>query len=213
MSAVETQAVPGSGPPSPDRQQKMPTLRGHFAVFNEWAEIESVADGRFLERIAPGAFAKTIAERRDKIKVLFQHGRDPSIGGKPLGTPTVLREDERGVWFEVALFDTSYVRELLPGLRAGAYGASFRFQTIHDNIDRSPRASRYNPQAIPERTIREAKVFEFGPVTFGAYDGATASARSRQRAEQLELVPFGAEEVETAELLRAVSENRCRAWR
>jgi len=29
-------------------------------------------------------------------------------------------------------------------------------------------------EALPERTIREAKLYEFGPVTFPTYAGATA---------------------------------------
>jgi hypothetical protein len=29
----------------------------------------------------------------------------------------------------------------------------------------------YNPKGMPERTITEAKVFEFGPVTYPAYEG------------------------------------------
>src|SRR5215471_15016104 len=41
-----------------DEGSEMPTLVGHVAVFNEWAEINSVVEGRFLERIDPGAFTK-----------------------------------------------------------------------------------------------------------------------------------------------------------
>jgi hypothetical protein len=52
-----------------------PTLFGHFAVFNEWTEIDSMFEGHFLERIAPGAFKKTFREQQQKV--LFQHGQDP----------------------------------------------------------------------------------------------------------------------------------------
>ena len=91
-----------------------------FATFNAWARIDSAFEGDFLERIAPGAFAHTLAHDRNRVKVLFQHGRDPQIGDKVLGVPTLLREDEQGAAYEVPLFDTQYVAELLPGLRAGA---------------------------------------------------------------------------------------------
>jgi HK97 family phage prohead protease len=156
----------------------MPTLFGHFSRFNEWAEISSAFEGNFLERVAPGAFAHTLAHDRGRIRVLFQHGRDPQTGDKVLGIPTTLREDEQGGAYEVPLLDTTYNRDLTPGLRAGSYGASFRFRVTREHVVQSPDASSYNPTALPERTIQEAKVMEFGPVTFPAYEGATAGVRS-----------------------------------
>jgi hypothetical protein len=46
-----------------------------FSPVNEWTEINSAWEGRFMERFAPGAWRKTIAERASKIRALFQHGR------------------------------------------------------------------------------------------------------------------------------------------
>lgn len=156
----------------------MPTLTGHFARFNEWTEINSVFEGRFMERIAPGAFKRTFNNNRSQIKVLFQHGHDPHVGDKPLGAISSLEEDPEGARYDVDLLDTSYVRDLLPGLEAGLYGASFRFRVIKEALDEEPERSDSNPDGIPERTITEAQVFEFGPVTFPAYEGATAGVRS-----------------------------------
>ncbi len=155
-----------------------PTLVGHFAVFNQWTEINSTFEGRFMERIAPGAFSKTFAENRDDMKVLFQHGRDPQVGDKPLGQIVELSEDKRGAAYEVPLLDTTYNRDLLPGLKAGLYGSSFRFQVMREEIDNDAKRSSTNPDGLPERTITEARVMEFGPVTFPAYTGATAGVRS-----------------------------------
>jgi HK97 family phage prohead protease len=159
---------------------KPDTLTGHLAVFNQWARIDSVKEGRFLERIAPGAFTKTIQENRDGMRVLFQHGKDPQIADKPLGPIEALEEDDTGVRYDVALLDTSYNRELVPGLRAGLYGSSFRFGVPkgRDEWNRSPERSEANPDGWPERTIRELRMMEFGPVTFPAYAGATAGVRS-----------------------------------
>src|SRR5262245_130360 len=72
----------------------MPTMVGHFAMFNVWYEINSWYEGRFLERVAPGAFRKTFRENGDRIRVLLEHGYDPSVGDKPLGAPDELREDD-----------------------------------------------------------------------------------------------------------------------
>jgi HK97 family phage prohead protease len=156
----------------------MPTMLGHFARFDEWTEIDSLFEGQFLERIAAGSFVKTFKQNGERIRVLFQHGRDPQIGDKVLGVPEVLREDDEGAYYEVPLFDTGYVRELLPPLEAGAYGASFRFRVLREEINQKPRKSSHNPDRLPERTIKEVEVMEFGPVTFPAYAGATAGIRS-----------------------------------
>lgn len=154
------------------------TLNGHFAVFNRWTEINSWYEGQFRERIAPGAFSRTFAERGDKIRVLYDHGHDPSIGNKPLAAPTVLHEDKTGAYYEAELFDASYVDDLLPALRAGQLGASFRFRVVAEDWVEPARATRDNPGKLPERTITDLELYEFGPVTFPAYADATAGVRS-----------------------------------
>ena len=154
------------------------SMTGHFAVFNQWTEIDSVFEGRFLERLAPGAFTRTFKNNRDGMRVLFQHGRDPVVGNKPLGPIQTLEEDDHGARYEVDLLDTSYNRDLLPGLENNLYGASFRFRVLQQDVVKKPEASDQNPDGIPERTIQEAQVMEFGPVTFPAYAGATAGVRS-----------------------------------
>jgi HK97 family phage prohead protease len=154
------------------------TMVGHFAVFNSWTEIASSFEGNFLERIAPGAFTDTFDTRGDQIRVLYDHGMDPSVGNKPLGTPTVLREDRTGAYYEVDLFDASYVNDLKPALRSGQLGASFRFAVTDDKWDMSPNPSDVNPRGLDQRTITGVKLYEFGPVTFPAYADATAGMRS-----------------------------------
>lgn len=156
----------------------MPVLSGYLAVFNEWAEIRSKQEGHFMERIAPKAFARTFENNRRSMRVCLDHGTDPTVGNKPLGPITMLEEMERGAYYEVPLLDTSYNRDLIPALEAGLYGSSFRFSVMRDDFNPKPRASEANPDALPERTILEAKVREFGPVSFPAYGGATAGIRS-----------------------------------
>lgn len=158
--------------------EERPVLNGHFAVFDQWTEIDSDFEGHFMERLAPGAFAQSINTKRDQIRVLFQHGQDPQIGNKPLGPIQELREDKVGAYYEVPLSDTSYNRDLVQLLKDGLLGASFRFSVMKERFDRNPTKSPYNPDALPERTIQEVDLMEFGPVTFPAYAGATAGVRS-----------------------------------
>lgn len=154
-----------------------PTLHGHFAVFDEWTEIDSYREGRFLERIAPGAFKKTMAEQASRVRVLLNHGADPMLGDKPLGAVRSLEEDDTGAAYEVELF-RGIPEIVMDGLRAGQYGASFRFSVLKDKVNRSPDPSARNPEGLVERTITEVRLHEFGPVTFPAYPTATAGVRS-----------------------------------
>lgn len=163
-----------------------PVMHGHFSVFNEFTEIDSYFEGRFLERVSPGAYKKTFRENRANIKALFQHGQDPLIGDKPLGPVDDLREDATGAYYEVPLLDAPYTRDLEPGLREGLYGASFRFKAINDEWVDEPTRSAVNPDGLPERTLKELRVYEFGPVTFPAYPGATAGLRSAGTSETKE---------------------------
>jgi hypothetical protein len=95
-----------------------------------------------------------------------------------LGPVKGLGEDARGAFYAVGLLDTGYNRDLLPGLKAGVYGSSFRGQVTRDDFDRYARASEHNPDGLAERTVREVSLLDFGPCTFPAYVGATAGARS-----------------------------------
>jgi hypothetical protein len=152
-----------------------PVLYGHFTKFGEWTEINSEFEGRFMERSAPGAYTESF--KRMTPKVTLNHGNDPSLGDQILGVPTVLREDDEGPYYEVPTFD-GIPPLVMSGLRAGAYGASYRFHVEDEEVVRNPERSEHNPEGIPERTITRARVPEFGPVTFPAFAGATAAIRS-----------------------------------
>lgn len=199
-----------------DGEGRGPLLAGHLAVFDTWTRVDSWWEGVFMERIAPGAFKKTMREQRDAIKVTFNHGHDV-LGDQVLGPIEVLREDEVGAYYEVALLD-GIPELLMAGLRAGTYGASFRFSVVKESTDEEPGASDYNPSGLPERTIKEVKLFEFGPVTFPAYAEATAGVRAvvkryeadpeRLRAVLLEVLDTSTREQEQGEgaLAEAVAE-------
>ena len=158
----------------PDRP---PRLVGHFARFGVFNEIDSAIEGRFLERIEPTAFNRTFKNNRDRIRVLFQHGKDPDLGEKPIASVTELRADATGPYYEAELLD-GIPPLIADGLRKGVYGVSYRFQVVDDHYEPKPAKSPANPRGLPERTIREAKVFEFGPVTFPADPGADIAVRS-----------------------------------
>ena len=153
-------------------------LSGHFALFNRWTEINNRAEGRFMEQVAPGAFARTLREDRERMRMLFNHGADPTLGAMILGAIEDVREDARGAAYEAELFE-GLPPMLVEGLKAGEYGSSFRFKSVREQYVHRPGRSAHNPAGIPETTLLETRVIEFGPVSFPAYREATAFARSR----------------------------------
>lgn len=165
------------------------TLAGHFSAFDAWYEIDSWYEGRFLERTAVGAFRKTIKENRENVVVQYDHGYDMHVGDALLGPIDVLREEDFGPYYEVPLLDTDYNRDrilpmlstiLMSGENRGTslLGSSFRFRVTRDEWVKEPKKSDHNPDGLPERTIREVRLFEFGPVVFPANPSATAGVRS-----------------------------------
>lgn len=159
-----------------------------FSKFNQWYPVSSVWEGEFMERVLPGAFADTIKNDRAQMRVLYDHGFDPSIGNKPIGPIRTYEEREDGPYVDGPFLDTSYNRDevipmltgrLLDGSTVGSQlGASFRFQVMDDSWNMKPKPSKWNPNGLPQRSIIRTKTFEAGPVTFPASPSAEAAARS-----------------------------------
>jgi hypothetical protein len=150
-------------------------------VFNTWTEIDSYYEGHFLERVAPGAFDRSIEENGNRIRVLYEHGKDPELGNKPLGRWRSWRDDE-GQRYEVDLLRTTYNDGfIIPAAEAQQLGASFRF-SVHgedgEATERPMRSTKWNPERLPERTLLDLDLYEMGPVTFGAYPDAGQGLRS-----------------------------------
>lgn len=153
-----------------------------FSPFNTWYEVSSWWEGNFMERTVPGAFKRTIGQHNDpnsshNMKTLFNHGMDFHVGDKLLGDIFELQEDSDSPRSSVNLWDTSYNRDLLPGLKRGSYGSSFMFRVTKEKWDNEPEASDHNPKGLPERTITETHTLEAGPVTWPASPTATAGMR------------------------------------
>ena len=103
--------------------------------------------------IVKGSFAKSISERKDKIFYLLQHNWD-----KPLGKFNVLQEDEKGLYFEGEIVNTSYGNDLIELYSSGIINEhSIGFNVIKSDMD-----------SKGVRTIKEIKLWEGSAVTLGA---------------------------------------------
>jgi len=168
-------AIRATGDDAPEGDGR--TLEVQWYLHDRWTEIDSWFEGNFMERIAPGAASKTIRENRANMRILLQHGRDPQLGDKPIAPIDFLEENDLGGFGGGELFE-GLDPLVVAGLRAGVYGASFRFRVMREEINEEPEPSEFNPKGLPERTIKEMAVQEFGPVTWGAYAEASAGVRS-----------------------------------
>jgi Caudovirus prohead serine protease len=157
-----------------------PELYGHFARWGEWTEIDSAYEALHGKRRPRGVRALDArAARPDQGSLSARPGQ--FRGDKPLGPIRELREDRQGAYYEVPLLNASYVADIAAGVEEGLYGASFRFRVMREEFVENPARSDRNPGRLPERTLREVELYEFGPVTFPAYDGATAGLRGQVR--------------------------------
>ena len=143
------------------------TLTGYAAVFNSEAVL-----GDFSEVIRQGAFAKSLATGSN-IRALYQHQGDALLGTTRGGT-LQLREDARGLAFELALPDTSHGKDLaiLVG-RGDVAGCSFGFRV-------APGGDRWEQRG--DTLVRELLNVDLVEITLTsdpAYQDTTVAMRSR----------------------------------
>jgi HK97 family phage major capsid protein/HK97 family phage prohead protease len=163
------------------------TLEGYAAVFNAPTDIDSF-EGRFSEEIAPGAFRKTINERKPVLQ--FDHGKDVRTGSVPIGKIVEMREDPQGLYVKARLFDNPVVEPIRQAIEGGAIsGMSFRFRAVRDEW-RDGDGNVIKPGQLGEmlynagsrgplkRTLKEVQLFEAGPVVFPAYEQTSVGVRS-----------------------------------
>ncbi len=143
------------------------TLEGYAAVFNAWTDIRD-SQGTYKERIAPGAFKRSLGQRTPVLQ--FDHGHG-LIGSLPIGVPTVLREDRNGLFVRARLFDNWAVQPIRDAIAGGGInGMSFRFRVVSDDWG--------TDDAGETRTINEVELLELGPVVFPAYQQTSVAVRS-----------------------------------
>ena len=166
-----------------ERDGQPPRLVGAFALTDTPQEIDNVNEGHFIEKIAPGAFNKTVKESFKSIKVLVSHGKDPSLGATVIGRLNSIKEVGNQVVYDVGLY-RSLPPLLMEGLRDGQYGASFRGEAIKNSVEYRPEPSDYNPKGLPEVTRKEIALKDIGPTPMPQYAETTAVVRSISDLEQ-----------------------------
>ena len=81
------------------------------------------------------------------MKVTFNHGKDPQLGDKVLGIPTVLERRRLTACATRCRSSTPHTTASShPGCKAGAYGSSFRFNVAADEFNKTREAVGVQPQ-------------------------------------------------------------------
>lgn len=151
-------------------QGEKPQIVGHAAVFNRDSEL---IGGMFIERIAPGAFADSLA-KPDDVRALINHDPNLLLARNISGT-LALREDEQGLHVTIDPPNTTYANDLLESAKRGDISQmSFGFQTIEDSWTRGENG------APDVRTLRKVRLFDVSPVTFPAYPDTDVAVRSHE---------------------------------
>jgi HK97 family phage prohead protease len=146
------------------------TVGGLVVPYDTPTEIREMS-GSYTETFRPGSFAKTLAERGTKVKLMAEHQR----GSLPIGKATNLVETRGGVTGEFYVSRTQAGDDALELVRDGALDSfSVGFEPMKDEWSRD--------RTSVERV--EARLWEVSLVGIPAYqDALITSVRSDEPPE------------------------------
>jgi HK97 family phage prohead protease len=153
------------------------TLIGYAAVFNSNSVRFGGYEKDWIERIAPGAFKRSLTEQSDVVALWSHDASKPTAR-----TPNTLRlsEDERGLAVEIDLIDTATNRDLLANIRAGIVDAmSFGFVPV------KAKWEERKDEDADIRTLLDVDLHEVSAVVWPAYPDTTLAARSQRQFREL----------------------------
>jgi HK97 family phage prohead protease len=154
------------GAPELRGEGKTASIRGYAAVFNQLTEDLFFG---FRERIMPGAFTKAIRDK-DDVRGLVNHNPSQLLGRTKSNTLR-LREDERGLVYDIDPPDTQMARDLMVSMRRGDMDqSSFGFRV------RGEEWKRENSKMV--REVTDVELFDVSVVTYPAYKATSANVRS-----------------------------------
>lgn len=142
------------------------TLQGYAAKYNKFSHNL----GGFVERVRPGFFKKSLADKVD-VRCRFQHQDDYLLGRTSSGT-LVLRSDATGLLYTVDLPDTTHGRDVrVLTQRGDVTGSSFAFIATDEDITVSE-------MGFPVRELISGVLVDVAPVVEPAYPDTSVALRS-----------------------------------
>lgn len=140
-------------------------VSGYASVFDSETNI----GGMWVEKIARGAFSRTLEENK-KIRLLWNHDDSTPLGRSDVNLSLV--EDEKGLKIDAELPDTAVGNDVNQLIRSGIIdGMSFGF-FVKEGGDQWSRDGD-----VVKRVISDIELIEVSIVTFPAYDDTSIEAR------------------------------------
>jgi len=152
--------------------EQKPIIEGDAAVFG----VETVVGRWFREKIRPGAFARVLSEKPDVLGA-YNHDWGFVLGRTTSGTLR-LEETDKALRYTIDVNprDTQAMSVYEKVKRGDVNQASFAF-TVRKEEWTAPADD--SEQLDLREIIEIGKLFDVGPVPFGQYPEASASARSK----------------------------------
>lgn len=149
-------------------------IEGFVPYASDSRELRDLSGRRFVERLAPGVFTRSLADAAHPIFADVGHNDSNTFARR--GVNLTLTESPAGLSYRALLPDTSTGRDLLVNARLGIIdGTSFEFELRADDPAAAEWAQR---DGLAVRTLRDAVLHRVNPVTEPAYLETTLAARS-----------------------------------
>jgi HK97 family phage prohead protease len=127
-----------------DMDDEKGIIKGYASMFNN-----KDSDGDIITK---GAYSKTLQENSERIAFLYQHNMN-----QPIGKPLSMKEDEKGLFIEAKISDSSLGQDVKTMVSEGILKEfSVGFIPIKEDLQKDVNY------------IKEIKLFEFSLVTLAA---------------------------------------------
>lgn len=131
----------------------------------------------FREKIAPGAFAESLADSKRDVFALWNHNTDFPLASRNAKSLT-LSDTAEGLRFRFDTNDTIWGESAYRSIKDGIVTRmSFGFRTVTDEW--------HTEEKEEIRTVTKAELYEISPVLFPAYTATSVEARSVLTPEEI----------------------------
>lgn len=147
-------------------------LEGYAHVFSDqYTKLVDRWGDTFSEKVLPGAFANSLANKERDVFMLVDHDWTRVVG--KTGSNLEVREDSKGLFFSVEVPNTTDGNNLLENVKLGLItGCSFGFNILSAN-------ERWNSDYTEFfRDITSVDLFEITATALPCYENTEISARS-----------------------------------